>query len=435
MSAPVAALVIALLLVTPGLAAQGLVAQGFGRQALAPDLEVAIKAAAEADRQDRQQRGALARAIGDGAGARQLDAGEDAALNAQLGMTLIQAIATRPEQAGAIVEAVLRAAPAAERAMLATIAIHFPGHADMARAVAQRTASAAPGPAAAPAPALPPPAAVTAPVIAPAPAPVAPRLAAAPVPAALIPAGQPVTGSSLAGSSLAGPRAKPAAQPAGDEDMELDDLIPAGPQGAQIDDPWEGFNRAVFAVNDGLDRAILRPVAVGYGTIAPDRVKRWLRNSFDNLKGPVRFANDLLQGEFEAARTTAERFFFNTTIGFLGLFDHATDLGLKRHPADFGQTLNAYGVTSGPYLVLPLLGPTTVRDGIGSGVDTAFSPLTYITGALDGLAVKAGDVVTLRESLVEPIDELRANSIDFYAAIRSIWAQDRARDLKRDTAN
>ena len=369
-------------------------------QTLAPDLDVAISAAAEADRQDRQRRGAFARSVGDAAGARRIEAGEDSAFGGQLSQTVVQALAARADQAAAIVMAALRAAPESMNAVVTTVATYFPGHAEMVRGLAARIPAA-------------PPARTQTQMAAPSPA-----VALTPIPTV---------------SPLGAPRppAQPAAKPATDDDAELDDLIPAGPAVAQIDDPWEGFNRAMFAVNDGLDRAVLRPVASGYGMVAPDPVKRALRNAFSNLKEPVRFANELLQGEFGEARTTAERFFFNSTIGMGGLFDHASDLGLKRRPADFGQTLHAYGVKSGPYLVLPLLGPSTVRDAVGTGVDILFNPLTYVTGTADGLALRAGNLISTREALIEPIDDLRANSVDFYAAVRSVWAQDRARDLRR----
>lgn len=388
-----------------------------GAQTLAPDLDVAIAAAAEADRRDRQQRGAFARAVGDTAGARRIEAGEDSAAGGQLTQIVVQALATRADQAAAIVLAALRAAPESANAVVATVAAYFPGHAEMARGLGARVPAAAPQPA----PALPraaPPPAITPPAVP------APAVALAPTP--------PVQPLGTAPRPPAAPPAKPAAKSAADDD-DLDDFIPATPPAAQIDDPWEGFNRAMFAVNDGLDRAILRPVAAGYGAVAPGPVKRALRNAFSNLKEPARFANELLQGEFAAARNSAERFFFNSTIGIAGLFDHASDLGLERRPADFGKTLHRYGVASGPYLVLPLLGPSTVRDAIGTGVDSFFSPLTYVAGTTEGLAVRAGNAISTRESLIEPLDDLRANSVDFYAAVRSVWAQDRARDLKRDT--
>jgi phospholipid-binding lipoprotein MlaA len=379
---------------------------------LAPDLDVAISAAAEADRQDRRQRGAFARAVGDTAGARRIEAGEDGASGGQLTQIVVQALAARADQAAAIVAAALRAAPESMNAVVATVATYFPGHAEMVRGLAARLPAIAPPAPTQPQTAVPP--AAPAPAVALAPVPAIQPMGAAPRPAT--------------------PRPAPPqpAKPAAEDDAELEDLIPAGPPAAQIDDPWEGFNRAMFAVNDGLDRAVLRPVASGYGRVTPDPVKRALRNAFSNLKEPVRFANELLQGEFGEARTTAERFFFNSTIGLGGLFDHASDLGLKRRPADFGQTLHAYGVKSGPYLVLPLLGPSTVRDAIGTGVDILFNPMTYATGTVDGLALRAGNVISTREALIEPIDDLRANSVDFYAAVRSVWAQDRARELARD---
>lgn len=438
-------------------------------QGLAPDLEVSIAAAAEADRVDQARRMALARSFGDTGELQRLEAGTASGQFSELTVTLVQAIASRPQQVDAIIAAALRAAPQSRSAVLNAVAMHFPGHLDRARGIAAgapiqtaptATVMAPPAasplvfaptapPAAAPAPLASPPATVPSmlptdasrtafPRTAP-PAPPREVMAATPP----LPSPPPVPRSATEPMPRTAPPPPPRrivrlpASPAA-ATVQIDDSdeadTQAGVASAQFDDPWEGFNRRMFAVHDGIDRVVLRPLAVGYGAVMPEQAQGWIRNAFDNLKGPVRFANDLLQGDFEAARTTAERFVFNSVIGVAGLFDPATDLGLERQPADFGQTLHRYGVRNGPYLFIPVLGPTTVRDGVGQGVDSFFSPLTYVTGTLEGLAIRAGNGVTFRETLIESLDDLRANSVDYYAAIRSIWYQDRARDLSRDTS-
>lgn len=196
-----------------------------------------------------------------------------------------------------------------------------------------------------------------------------------------------------------------------------------------IPDPFEGFNRGVYKFNDALDRAILEPVAKGYRAITPSPVRAGVRNFLHNLGSPVVFVNDALQGDAPRAGVTAGRFAINTTVGVLGIFDPATHIGLERHGADFGQTLGIWGVGSGAYLYLPLLGPTTVRDGVGRIVDIAFDPFTW--AKFDGddefraTRVVLGALST-REELIEPIDEMRATSIDPYVTVRSLYATTRA---------
>jgi phospholipid-binding lipoprotein MlaA len=207
----------------------------------------------------------------------------------------------------------------------------------------------------------------------------------------------------------------------------------------EIKDPWEGFNRAVFSFNDVFDRFLLKPLAQGYGFIMPTFLKDKVRNGFYNLGEPVRLANDLLQFEGKDAAVTTGRFVVNSTVGLAGLFDVASGWGMPRHPSDFGQTLYTYGSSSGPYLVLPILGPSSVRDGSGALVDMFINPRTWLLDFPINTALTVGDGVTRRETLIKPLDDLRENSLDYYAALRSAYAQDRARDLRRgkgaDSAN
>lgn len=205
----------------------------------------------------------------------------------------------------------------------------------------------------------------------------------------------------------------------------------AEPAGGAESDPLEGVNRAVFAVNDVADRFVIRPIAWTYGTVAPDPLKRGMRNFFRNLGSPVRFVNDVLQFTFEDAGVTVARFGINTTVGLLGFFEVAEGWGFPHHPADFGQTLHAYGVGSGPYIVIPLLGPSTVRDGIGTAVDVFFDPLTYALDTYPRLGVTVANAIVRREQLIAPLDDLRENSIDYYAALRSAYYQDRAVTLRK----
>jgi len=195
-----------------------------------------------------------------------------------------------------------------------------------------------------------------------------------------------------------------------------------------IYDPWEGWNRRMFALNNAIDRAVLEPTALGYRAVTTRQFRRSARNFFANLSSPMVFANDLLQLEFKRSGVTLGRFAMNSTLGVGGLFDPADDVGLQRHGEDFGQTLATYGVPPGPYLVVPLLGPTTLRDGPAAVVDNLFDPATYIlTPAANyyRLSRTGGNVVTLREQFQDPLQDLRNNSLDFYTSYQSFYWQAR----------
>lgn len=204
----------------------------------------------------------------------------------------------------------------------------------------------------------------------------------------------------------------------------------ASAQTAQSD-PWEGFNRQMYAVHDGVDQAVLEPIARGYRFITPEFVQGGVLNFLRNLRGPVIFANDVLQGEFGRAGVTAARFGINSTLGIVGIFDPATGMGLERHDEDFGQTLAVWGVDSGPYIFVPLMGPTTVRDGAGRIVDIVFDPLTWLEfDEVDevriGRTILAG--VAARELVLEAVDDIRRDSVDPYVTIRTSYG------LLRDSA-
>jgi len=190
-------------------------------------------------------------------------------------------------------------------------------------------------------------------------------------------------------------------------------------------DPAEGFNRSMYSANEVVDRAVLEPVARGYRAVTPSPVRSGVRNFLRNLRGPVIFANDLLQGEFSRAGNTASRFAINSTFGVVGLVDVAGEVGIEHHDEDFGQTLAVWGVPSGPYVYLPLFGPSNVRDSAGRVVDVALNPLTWaeFDGEDEFMATRSVlGAVSTREELIEPIEDVRNSSIDPYVTIRSTYA-------------
>lgn len=212
-----------------------------------------------------------------------------------------------------------------------------------------------------------------------------------------------------------------------------DAVTPAEPTQPAIADPFEGFNRAVFGFNNGVDRILIEPLARGYRAVTPGFVRTGVTNALHNLRSPVIFANDVLQGSPSRAGTTAGRFVVNSTIGLVGLIDVGAQIGLPRHSEDFGQTLAVWGAGPGPYLVLPLLGPSTLRDALGRPIDAAFDPFNYLDGQ-DIDAVRGGrvglTVVSAREQAIEAVDALRRTSIDPYVSLRSIYAQAREGDIR-----
>jgi phospholipid-binding lipoprotein MlaA len=195
--------------------------------------------------------------------------------------------------------------------------------------------------------------------------------------------------------------------------------------GALVPDPIEPLNRSFFRFNDALDQWVLDPVTRGYQFVVPSPVRLCIRRFFRNLKAPVYVVNDLLQLRFRDAAETAAGFALNSTAGFVGLFDPGENVGWHQHAADFGQTLGVFGVPSGPYLVIPIFGPTTVRDGTGDLVDRAFDPLTYIFGMGDLIFIGGSSGFVTREENAQAIEALRASSVDYYSAMRSAYTQNR----------
>jgi phospholipid-binding lipoprotein MlaA len=225
-------------------------------------------------------------------------------------------------------------------------------------------------------------------------------------------------------------------KPASDGWSESDDL-----EFAEIDtenDPLELLNRFTFAFNLMLDTLVFQPVAETYRFLLPVKVRDSVRNTVRNLRSPLIFINDVLQGEMERAETTLVRFVVNSTLGVLGLFDVAADMGYPYHNEDFGQTLGAHGVGEGFYLVLPVLGPSSPRDGIGMLVDYYMDPISYAADAADiedlALARTVADGIDTRARNIETINDLQRDSIDFYARVRSLYRQSRANEINNGMA-
>lgn len=197
----------------------------------------------------------------------------------------------------------------------------------------------------------------------------------------------------------------------------------------EVSDPIEGVNRATFALNDAADTLVLRPLAALYGFAVPLVAKRAIVRFYRNLKSPVILANDVLQGELTGSGVTLGRFVVNSTAGVAGFIDIARELGLARHDNDFGVTLYAWGVGPGPYLVLPLFGPSTARDAVGTGVDSFIDPLGYVLPFAARLGLMAGKAISKREAVMDQLDQLRLGALDAYIAVRGAYYQHRAQEL------
>lgn len=202
---------------------------------------------------------------------------------------------------------------------------------------------------------------------------------------------------------------------------------------APVNDPLEPFNRGVHRFNEAVDKVALRPIARGYREYVPGNVRLVVRSALRNLKSPVILANDTLQGEWDRAWNTFMRLLINTTLGLGGIADVATEVGFPYHEEDFGQTLAVHGVDEGPYLVLPIIGPSNPRDTVGLVVDWFFDPFRYYTAtqnpAWDSWALETrtgATVVDSREALLDPIDEIERMSLDTYVGFRSTYRQRRA---------
>lgn len=199
----------------------------------------------------------------------------------------------------------------------------------------------------------------------------------------------------------------------------------------QTNDPLEPTNRVFYAVNNGLDTVILRPAAQAYRFVLPGPVREGVHNVLANLGTPVQLANDILEAKPRRAGDTTMRFLINTTVGVLGIFDVAAKWGYKEHDADFGMTLANWGVPEGPFLFLPVLGPTDPRDASGFGVDIALDPFTWVgPPSSTGLTVfkwtRYGlNAIDSRERVLDAIDQIKKTALDPYATFRSLYRQHR----------
>ena len=207
----------------------------------------------------------------------------------------------------------------------------------------------------------------------------------------------------------------------------------------EVKDCFEKINRATFAFNMALDKVLFRPVAAGYRKL-PSPVRTGTSNALNNLSNLVTIPNNILQGDFRAAGNNSIRFIINTTIGIVGIFDPANSLGFEKlEKEDFGQTFGAMGVGEGCYLVLPVIGPSTIRDTVGSLVSitggdawynvTVRNDTQYFTES-DYYISKLSEGVDFRAKNLETFDSLEKTSVDFYATVRSLYLQDRERKIK-----
>ncbi len=211
-------------------------------------------------------------------------------------------------------------------------------------------------------------------------------------------------------------------------DDDFDDEF-AGPNDPTRRDSIEGFNRAMFRVNEGIDWLVWNPATRVYRVVVPGPARRGIHRMFLNLNSPSILINKLIQGEFEDAAKVFGRLLLNSTIGWGGLFDPAVEAGWEYQRADFGQTLAYVGVPSGGYLVLPLFGPSNYRDAVGTIADQFMQPTLYFLGPLPHIFMGTGFGFTIRESLSDEIEALRESSIDYYSAMRSVYWQYREAQL------
>lgn len=195
----------------------------------------------------------------------------------------------------------------------------------------------------------------------------------------------------------------------------------------KVNDPYERFNRKVFGFNDRLYFHVLRPAAVAYSTIVPTDLRSGLNNGFHNIVFPSRFINCAFQGKGDKALTETARFVINTTMGMGGLIDIAqSSFGIAGYDADFGQTLGRWGVKSGPFLMIPLLGPSDARDIVGYGVDSAMDPIIWIPADWWVSSIVETEKYFNRISLeVGQYEELKKASLDPYVAMREGYMQSR----------
>lgn len=199
---------------------------------------------------------------------------------------------------------------------------------------------------------------------------------------------------------------------------------------ASEDDPWQTMNRRTFAFNEWLDTSVLMPVAKAWNFVTPDQVQTGIANVFETGDMVLVLGNDILQLKPRQAAEDVARTLVNVTVGIVGIFDVASKLGIPRNQEDFGQTLGYWGVPSGPYLVLPIFGPSNPRDTIGLIADTASRPWTYFIEWYVSVSLSVFDFVNLRTIYLGEIDDLRESALDYYVFQRNAYTQSRELAVK-----
>ncbi len=200
-----------------------------------------------------------------------------------------------------------------------------------------------------------------------------------------------------------------------------------------VNDPFEGVNRAVFGFNELLDVWFLRPAATLYRAFLPPPIQDGIHNMLSNISTPIVLFNDLLQGEPDRAMNTMSRFAINSTVGVLGFGDPASEMGYKKHTEDFGQTMAVWGVGEGPYVVLPIFGPSNPRDAVGRVVDYFADPVNIWANNVDRDSVPIArgilTAVDARAYYYDAIEDMKKNSLDPYSALRSFYRQRRSAEI------
>ena len=210
-------------------------------------------------------------------------------------------------------------------------------------------------------------------------------------------------------------------------------------QGAgSVHDPLEGVNRVTMEINEAVDEAIIEPIATGYRKFTPSAFRIALNNFLNNLKSPIIIGNEILQGDLKGAGNATARMIINTLAGFGGILDLADQGGIERESEDFGQTLAKWGIGDGMYLVLPILGPSSLRDTAGLLIDGYLDPLRIYLFNIEkeGLyyARIGASALSERERLLDVINDLRKNSFDYYAALRSSYFQHRGAMIRDENS-
>lgn len=206
------------------------------------------------------------------------------------------------------------------------------------------------------------------------------------------------------------------------------------PDSGAENDPWEPFNRGMYRLNYVIDGMLLKPITQVYRGVVPERGQEAVHNFVENLQEPITFGNSVLQADPENSFTSLWRFLLNSTVGVAGIFDVASEVGLVGRKTDFGQTLALYGVESGPYLFLPLLGPSGARDGLGRVADAFMHPAMYTNSTGASVALWTVTAIDTRSKYYDIIEDIQKTSLDPYVTFRSAYGQRRANEIKKARA-